>query len=378
MKKQLLIALATALLLAGALFNVLPRTFQSTATLQLNREGYDWKQRGNTPISIDTEITMITSKEILQDVVDRLTLDERWELSNAQALTKLSKQVESKAPKGTDLITITSWDTDPEMACHLADAVATAYQARRRAQETTRAQKVLATLQMQLKDQQDKVEEARLRMIEVAERYGIVDLPKHGVSVSRALTPGGASKAEAVIAQITKQLKALKELEGDPLLQNAVLLDLTEPTLQSLWPTYQQFQLEKEGLLNAGLEAEHPSIVRVERQIVQTRQRLESTVEDIQKTLATKVAIAEKALKSLEPIGERRDGDLDERRKVAEYAEARKSYELQKTHLANMQAKFTTEQVGLTMPQITVTMHEGATVAAEPVHFIRRLALVMR
>ena len=57
-----------------------------------------------------------------------------------------------------------------------ANAVAAAYQNRRMSLERERSNNALDTLQKQLKDQSDKVEEARLRMLDLAERYRIIDL----------------------------------------------------------------------------------------------------------------------------------------------------------------------------------------------------------
>ena len=80
--------------------------------------------------------------------------------------------------------------------------------------------------------------------------------------------------------------------------------------------------------------------------------------------------MANQALVSAKEIEEgKKDDSMDERRKVAEYSEASKEYELQKNMLANMQAKFATEEVDLTMPKTPITMHEIAEVqeAASPI-----------
>ncbi|MDB2327431.1 hypothetical protein N9V94_02620, partial [bacterium] len=64
---------------------------------------------------------------------------------------------------------------------------------------------------------------------------------------------------------------------------------------------------------------------------------LEKAVVGVRTTLKTKLDMAERALALARDIEEgKKDTSMDERRKYAEYSEASKEYELQKSMLANM------------------------------------------
>ena len=357
--------------------------------MQINRELHDWKifHGGEAPSGrmyvpptfIETEFKVITSKKTLYDVVDALKLDERWAVTRPQAFRKLFANLETREERGTDLINIEYYDTEGQLAANIANAVANAYQQRRVKLESTRSNNALDTLQRQLKDQSDKVEESRLSMLDLAERYRIIDLaamqnrashtgdPVTGVGTILMSSMQDTYKAEAAIVQIKMQIETLSGLEGERLIQSAAMLDINDPTLQQLWPTFQKAQLDKQGLLDSGLGPNHPKLRQIDGQLVKTQEMLTVAVESVRNTLKTKMDMASQALVLSKEMEEgKKDDSMDERRKVAEYSEASKEYELQKNMLANMQAKFATEQVDLTMPKSPITIHEDAEVAMRP------------
>ena len=384
----ILLAFFLVFMTAAVITYILPKEYIGKVTLQINREVHDWKIfHGDMPSGrffvpptfIETEFKVMTSKKTLSNVVDSLNLDEKWELTESQAYRKLFENTETREERGTDLMTIEYYDTEPQLARDVANAIAKAYRDRRTSIEGQRSGAALDTLQKQLKDQEDKVEEARLKMLDLAERYRIIDLaalnsrqnftgdPVTGQSNILMSSMADTYKAEAAIAQIKMQIKTLSGLEGDRLMQSAAMLEINDPTLQTLWPTYQQYQLTKTGFLNAGMGNNHPRVKEITSQITQTKEMLVDAVESVRKTLATKLQMAEQAMVLAKDLEEtKKDDSMDERRKVAEYSEASKEYELQKTMLANMQAKFATETVDLTMPKTPITVHEDAEVAARP------------
>lgn len=384
----ILLAFFLVFMTAAVITYILPKEYQGKVTMQINRESHDMKIfHANMPTGrfyvpptfIETEFKVITSKRTLYQVVDALKLDERWGATRPQAYSRLYANLEAREERGTDLISIEYFDTDNQLAANVANAVAEAYRDRRMNIEQKRSTNALDTLQRQLKEQTDTVEEARLRMLDLAERYRIVDLNAHtsrpnmtgdpvtGVGTIVMSSMQDTYKAEAAIGQIEMQIQSLRGLSGDQLISGAAMLDIADPTLQALWPTYQQYQLEKQGLLDSGLGTNHPKIRQVDGQLEKTNTMLQEAVANVKKNLATKLEMAKKAMELAKGMEEsKKDSSMDERRKVAEYSEASKEYELQKNMLANMQAKFATEQVDLTMPKVPITIHEDAEVATRP------------
>ncbi len=385
----ILLAFFLVFMTAAVITYILPKEYSGTVSLQINREVTDWKifhdgsmpsgRAWTPPTFIDTEFKVITSKKTLYQVVDKLKLDEIWGITRAQAYDKVYANTDTREERGTDLITIEYYDTDAQLAANIANEVADSYRERRTTIETARSNNALDTLSKQLKDQADKVEEARLRMLDLAERYRIIDLaamqnrasitgdPVTGVGTILMASMQDTYEAESAIAQIKMQIENLRGLEGTQMIPSAAMLDIQDPTLQGLWPTYQQYELTLQGLLDSGLGRKHPRVLETQGQLTKTKEMLDAAVKSVKKALETKLSMAQQAMELAKGIEEnKKDVSMDERRKVAEYSEASKEYELQKNMLANMQAKFATEQVDLTMPKVPITVHEDAEVATRP------------
>ncbi len=384
----ILLAFFLIFMTAAVITYILPREFVGKVTMQINREAHDMKifpgevPSGRffvPPTFIDTEFNIITSRMTLYQVVDTLKLNDRWKITRSMAADKLFANLKTRETRGTDLISIEYFDTDAQLAAHVANAVAVAYHERRTTLEKKRSNDAMDTLKRQLKEQADTVEEARLKMLDLAERYRIVDLAamNNSASITGSPVTGQGSilmiakrdtyEAEAAISQIKMQIETLAGLEGDQLIQSAAMLDIQDPTLQALWPTYQQYQLNLRGLRDSGLGRRHHRVTEVEGQLEKTQELLTQAVASVRNALRIKLKMAQQAMELSVGIEEKnKDASLDEGRKKEEYVEASMGYELQKTMLVNMQARYATESVDLGMPKVPMSLHEEAEVATNP------------
>ena len=201
-----------------------------------------------------------------------------------------------------------------------------------------------------LAQQSDKVEEARLKMLDLAERYRIIDLsamqnrashtgdPVTGTGTILMSSMQDTYTAESNIAQIKMQLEKLEGLEGEELIQKAAMLDINDASLQALLPQYQKAALEKSKLMSDGLAQAHPDAQEIEQQLAKASSMLEKAVEGARGTLKTKLDMANKALSLAKDIEEStKDTSMDERRKAAEYAEASKAYKTEKRNLRRLE-----------------------------------------
>ena len=126
---------------------------------------------------LPTEFKIITSKETLSQVIKKRNLVERWKVANLdEAYIKLFRMVDASEERGTDLIKIEVLSTDKVEARELANDVAEAYIARRKQIETERVQLAFQTLSHTRKGQEQEVERARNKMLELVQELGIVDL----------------------------------------------------------------------------------------------------------------------------------------------------------------------------------------------------------
>ena len=334
--------------------------YQSRVILQVNRELHDWRifDEGHTSgvqtISenfINNEMEIMKSQKVLYSIVNELKLKEKWGVTRREALNHLRTNLTYSRIDGTDLIAIEYFGSNPILVRDIAQSVATFYKERRERIESGRSGQALDMLNKQLKDQSDRVEEARLRMLDLAERYRIVDLaalqgtplktgdPVTGRGEVLMQSMQDTYAAESEIAKTKMQIETLRNLQGDELIQSASMLDIDHPILNRYYPSYQDLLLEKQTLVDAGAKEEE--LESISGQIDRVKIILDEAVVSIQRTLTTKMNMANEALNLATQIEEgKKDQTMDERRNVAEYAETNKEYELQKNMLASMQAKF--------------------------------------
>ena len=93
---------------------------------------------------MQTQFEIIQSRETLKQVIENglnaagqpLELKKNWGVpTNEDAYRILKKKVETQDVRGTDLIDIEVYDTDPQLAADIANAVAEAYKTRRQDEE---------------------------------------------------------------------------------------------------------------------------------------------------------------------------------------------------------------------------------------------------
>jgi hypothetical protein len=220
-----------------------------------------------------------------------------------------------------------------------------------------------------LAQQSDKVEEAHLRMLDLAKRYRIIDLaamqnrasqtgdPVTGTSTILMSSMQDTYSAENNIAQIKMQMEKLEGLEGEELIQNAAMLDINDASIQTLLPQYQKAALEKSKLMSGGLAQAHPDVQEIEQQLTKTSSMLQRAVEGARGTLKTKLDMANKALALAKDIKEgKKDTSIDERHKAAEYAEASKAYKTEKRNLRRLEEDRLSEALVQQDPEIRETI----------------------
>lgn len=357
--------------------------FQGRVVIQINPEVHDWRifnhdqPSGGNVVPADfvaTQMEVIHSKKTLYVVVHELKLHEKWDLELTEAYQRVKDRLSVEREIGTSLIVIEYLDEDPVFARDIANAVAKCYRDRRTNIESLRSSAALDTLQKQLKDQQDKVEEARLRMLDLAERYRIIDMAalNNQASVTGDPVTGRATilmssmqdtyQAEANIAVIKMQIDTLAGLADEALIEAVASLDLPNMNFENAYSKYVDLRVQREAIGD-----EHPDNAEIQSELAKSAKLLKETATTIRRTLKTKLDMAEQAMVLAKDLEEsKKDDSMDERRKVAEYSESSKEYELQKSMLANMQSKFATETVDLTMPKTPITVHEEAEVASSP------------
>ena len=192
----------------------------------------------------------------------------------------------------------------------------------------------------QADEQEDRVEAARLEMLDRAERAGIVDIlvdvpgagdPVVGVSAQylQSMEERHRIRVAEALERWEVDLQALQDLEGDRLVEAAAKIDLDDPTMTKIYPGYAEL---RERLK----EPREPyAMLRFDEEVFEMQQvLLVSAIKRYEDTVTRKLSIAKHSLSRSSP-----DNSLEVRRKVAAYSEAKKEYALQANILAEMQSK---------------------------------------
>ncbi|MGK0184631.1 MAG: succinoglycan biosynthesis transport protein ExoP [Verrucomicrobiales bacterium] len=379
----ILLAFFLVFMTAAVITYIMPREYLGRVRLQIQPVSQDYEVfRENstramlTPTFIQTQFQIITSKETLYHVIEELQLVKKWEdaKSPSDAYNLLLNKLETEEVRGTDLIDIEVYHTDPKEAADLANAIGKAYKDRRTETETTRSTNALDMLNAQETLQEQKVENSRLRMIELMEKFDIVDL---GGSVPAWASLGDttetgtkqlvmASKmnslqAEQEISSIKTHIQTLSGLSGERLIEEAVALNVMDSTISMLFPERQKIKVQLEAMLNNGLGPKHPEVESLKSQLVEVDRLLENGVRAVKSSLKTRLEIAEASLLSLQDIeGDKKEESMDERKRYTQYVESKREYETQNMILTDMRQALLKEKVDLSLPKVPIEIHEIA------------------
>ena len=175
-----MLAAPLGLAIAAVVAYTLPREYVGSVRLQLQPISANYQEfRRNTtremvtPTFIETQFQIISSKEVIYPVIEEFQLVRRWEDAQvpADAYELIQGKLELKEVRGTDLIDIEVYHTDPHEAAELANAIARSFQKMRGETESNRRQNALDMLNAQETLQEQKVEDAGQRMSELLDGF---------------------------------------------------------------------------------------------------------------------------------------------------------------------------------------------------------------
>ena len=378
----------------AAIVYIMPREYVGKVRLEIMPQSHGFEVfPENGAISnydpstfVATEQMVLTSNETLYKVIDEMDLVKQWEgaKTRADALALLVDKVEVETYPGTRMVGISVFHTDPHEAADLANAVARMYRERRNSIESSRALAALDTLNAQETLQFQKVEDARLKMVELMEKFKIVDLavgsgdssqpgeiPNTGTRTLLIEAKRATQMAEIELSRQIPLIEYLKDLPGEALIANLLAEDSTlhSDRVRRLAEKFDTLRA-RHAVLKSREQTEESAEegVAVQAEIDFYREALMDSVVDIKAALDFKVETAKKALQNLEGIEDRYGlQHMNERKSYTKYAEAKRAYEKQQSILESMTSELLEEKIDLTMPRGPITVHEIAEPSEVPV-----------
>jgi capsular exopolysaccharide synthesis family protein len=336
---------------------------------------------GQSSTWLETEFSIITSRETLRQVVKSQNLVKAWNLGDPEnqvainsAIDKLSRMVEPNEERGTELISIEVYSPDKYEAANIANAVADAYEERRKEYERHRNREAVDMLQMELDNQEKKVDTQRRAMLTIMEKYGIIDLGAlagNWQGLTSHVVDGSdqdyvnmvmnTTKAQQEVTGLEAQLRTLKDLEGDQLIEQASQLNIEGLSVKEFWPKYQGSKLELESMIASGLGNKHPKVLGKRSEIAGLKELVANAVVGIKKSLDNKIEMAKASLANIQKLKEgRRDSLVGDKSRQSEYLIAKREYEQQFSLLNDMREHILKQKVDLIMPMQPIERHENA------------------
>jgi capsular exopolysaccharide synthesis family protein len=372
----ILLTFLLVLLASLIIVNLLEKKHRGRVTMQVQSNAKDTPfghgQSYTSGAWLETEFKIITSRETLIRVVRSLGLTKRqgWPQDENQAVDKLMFMVEPHEERGTELIAIEVYSPSPQEAAMLANAVADAYEGRRKDQMSEKAEKALDTLDKEIEDIEQSVDEKRVRMLGIAKKYNILDNGGLGSWMGKVDDPSqelygkslmDAADLEREINTKITTLNKIKELQHEALLEYFSQELNAGVTLKEMIPKRHGFKLEHDFLRSSGLGPNHPKVLGLKAQIDELDRILAQAVVGFRQKLETDIQIMQATLaERKDAVGKEKTTNMDMKAQHSEYLLAKREYEQQFQLLNDMREHILKERVNHVMPMAPIVRHEQA------------------
>ncbi len=387
-----LISLSFILIFAAAavLTYIMPRKYRGHVEMTIERITQDInvfdRNRGDslafTQEYIKTQFETITKPTTLYPVVEKLELAKRWELPNRQAaLAKLRGNLETQSMLRSDFVSIDYYDQDPQLAAAIANEVAKSYMAQRNNIESEKKQKALAVLQQQISDQEDLRRQAQVRSQEARRKAGIVG--DWMVGGGSSLNPGGEMRSEKDSMVISREqalmmadqdilglqadIDQISKLSPDELIARASGLKLDNQSLSANTAKYQELQVQREGMINAGMGRKHPTVKSLTSQIDALKEMVQAEAGAHVQGLQNRLDGAKRKREALQNYNDDAKQELQNMQSLyTEYKTAKDEVTYLEDLLVKMRSRYFEEKAGLELVKSPATIYADAEVEGKP------------
>ncbi len=221
---------------------ILPEAYSSRTRIKLERDATDIPgvdgQRVMSgvydPYFIQTEFEVIQSEVILDDVIERLNLNEKWQkkynsetkFKNSDSRAALKHMIELRPARNTSLIDITVYSDDKNEAAQIANTIADAYHDYRQKVRTDLSLGGIKEFDKELEEQDRKVADMETNLDALRKSLNVTDSDPQSSGPTGSLGPMdvihyNSVKIENETEYIREEtmLSKLKELSNEELIQ---------------------------------------------------------------------------------------------------------------------------------------------------------------
>ncbi len=392
----ILLTLLLVFMTASVITYVMPKKFESTATVQvkprtpgitvLGREMTESSGSGlMTQQYFATEFEIIKSRNVLVKVAEQLELPNKWGYDKETIFMILKGIVDTQNRRGTDLIDIKVRHTNKEDARDITAEVAKAYKNYRTEIESRDSERGLQELRKAVRDQEDKVEERRKLLTTIVRTKGIIPTGADSLYRNNGPDDGGAAAAKVSLnkieedkIQLESQIKSLLNYTSEQLLVYAAGLNLPENIIKTLYPQYLEQRRRLDQLKTQGLGERHPTIQAETQNLANMRKQLEEGVTSLRETLMAQLDMAtERYAKMKLNADQKNDTAIDKSVDAVDYLDAQRELATAQEMLTTMKTKLIGETIQERIPTNSIIVHEDPVISQNPVSPNVRLNLML-
>ncbi|OUX38561.1 MAG: hypothetical protein CBE26_01000 [Kiritimatiellaceae bacterium TMED266] len=317
-RKELVLAVAFLVVLTGTVYTLLlPNIYAASSRISVSEDmpeinPFAVQQNYMTsynPYFLKTQFEILTSKPILNEVINRLNLQVEWgqdgqTLSRDVALKILKNSVSVFQQRDTSLIVINVKRDNPDEAADIANEIAEVYRDSRLDLASRDARIAIDKIEESLSEQRQRVADAEENIQQIREDLNIAVVGGEGQfdvgEVRMQQLEGDRLFAQREMVEKEGLLKILENLDDKDLLEQASYITFD----QSVMNTIQQIQ-DVEVQLSSVQEDygdNHPEVKRLKSQIITLEGTLKKRLNGLRNGLETEYIIAKNNFESLDKV----------------------------------------------------------------------------
>jgi succinoglycan biosynthesis transport protein ExoP len=311
--RWLILSVFVVVVVTGAVWTLLQTPiYQASATVQiepelpkvLNLQEVTSTGQGSVEY-YRTQYALMTSRPVLQNAIEALKRE-----NNTAALAALGAGTDPRVKRAgtlsvdpvrnTQLVLVNFQHPDPALAAVVATTVAQAYVKYNLDAKLRGTRDALAWLNEQMSGLRNKVEESSTALQNYRVKAGIL-----GIQEQRALTAQKAQEvnrahleAQAQRLSLEGKLNALTRIAREQATTENLSTAVDDPLIRKLKVELAELQVQRSKLLQTYKER-HPEVLKVDAQIQQLTQRLETEIQKALASLETEYRVAKAREESL-------------------------------------------------------------------------------
>jgi succinoglycan biosynthesis transport protein ExoP len=393
----ILLSFLLVLMTAAVVTYFQPREYQSSVFIEVKSTAQnpriwgpgDTGQPFHDPQLAPTVFQVVKRTSILYPVIDDLKLQQKWskgqQLTREQCFFILRNRVQVEEIRNTDLLQVSVFDQDANLAATIANKIVAVYQDKRVEEEKDIMNRAITSMNEEIVKQQKRADDASAEVARIRDAEHIVDLNPEGKEDSE--TPlnslvikqeGEVNDAEIRVAALKTQLHEIENIKGDDLMRMLATMKIEDPTIMKILPAYQDTVAIEAQLTNSGLGENHPKVkgLRATKQVYQ--KQLEDQINIVRNALQNNLKTAQitrdEFQKRLDLINQRQTAS---RNLSTNYTRAKNNYIKERLLLDNLRMRAQTQTMELAMPKTAISIKEAAEPPLFPARPRVRLNLIL-